>query len=486
MRHTSSALRRDLATVADLIQRNLGRGYYRFDHFPRMPAVDTDASKSPRYVGGGYFSRSGHYRYWLYGGSARLQPIDWLEGHTVLVALADLGHIWRGCVVPFNVDTSAVQRSALKSWSRAQRLAEQIRRLCMLQLEFGCVLDKNWISTANNVFADALSLQDGHRRFLDFVSTESPHSEHVEPLPPGTALLRDPGSETIRKFGPCEYPSDVSGDGPSGRGVSFSMLTVPYSRASVYAGLPTEEVAAQIDELLDNCLAPLLQQPIMNALVHWRVVAARHNWNVVIQSDNSSRGGKLATYISFLVNKAPLSSASTPWVLRNYMKYNRQLDPAYGVAELEDLMKSVQVVAWVASELYRAVPVWFNEESLERVDVTQFVEVQAVFLMVISYSPAPVPSCRAAKHTHLLTPRSTLCCLTCLPKPHLSLISKFGLIEQLNRISEWSFRRRLVARTGLLSESSPIAVFRFSCGCDASLASLRVEAREIHFCLFCV
>eukprot|EP00965_Chrysotila_dentata_P072752 2404720-Pleurochrysis_carterae.AAC.1 len=77
-----------------------------------MPAVDTDASKSPRYVGGGHLSRSGHYRYWFYGSSARRQPIEWLEGDTVLVALADLGHIWRGCVIPFNVDNSAFQRSA--------------------------------------------------------------------------------------------------------------------------------------------------------------------------------------------------------------------------------------------------------------------------------------------------------------------------------------------------------------------------------------
>eukprot|EP00965_Chrysotila_dentata_P031610 1054163-Pleurochrysis_carterae.AAC.1 len=62
MRCTSSALRRDLATAADLLQQNLGRGHYRFDDFNRVPAVDTDASKSPRYVGGGYFSRSGHHR----------------------------------------------------------------------------------------------------------------------------------------------------------------------------------------------------------------------------------------------------------------------------------------------------------------------------------------------------------------------------------------------------------------------------------------
>eukprot|EP00965_Chrysotila_dentata_P022491 744591-Pleurochrysis_carterae.AAC.1 len=63
MRRTSSALHRDLITVADLLQRNMGRDYYRFDEFRRMPAVYVDALKSPRYEGGCYFSRSGHYRY---------------------------------------------------------------------------------------------------------------------------------------------------------------------------------------------------------------------------------------------------------------------------------------------------------------------------------------------------------------------------------------------------------------------------------------
>eukprot|EP00965_Chrysotila_dentata_P094957 3140283-Pleurochrysis_carterae.AAC.1 len=119
----SLALRRDLATDVDLLQRNLGRGFYRFDDFRRTPAVDTDASKSPKYIGGGYFSRSGHSRYRFYGSSARRQPIDWLEGDTVLVALADLGHMWRGCGVSFNVDDSAFQLSAVKSWTRAERLA---------------------------------------------------------------------------------------------------------------------------------------------------------------------------------------------------------------------------------------------------------------------------------------------------------------------------------------------------------------------------
>eukprot|EP00965_Chrysotila_dentata_P118258 3909280-Pleurochrysis_carterae.AAC.1 len=82
------------------------------------------------------------------------------------------------------------------------------------------------------------------------------------------------------------------------------------------------------------------------------------------------------------------------------MKYNRQLDPAYGVAELEDLMKSVQVVVWVASEPRRAVPVWLVKESLERVDVTRLVEVQAAFFMLVlvfTFARSETPCCKTHK-----------------------------------------------------------------------------------------
>eukprot|EP00965_Chrysotila_dentata_P038251 1270896-Pleurochrysis_carterae.AAC.1 len=58
MRRTSLALRRDLATVADLLQRNMGCGFYRFDDFRRMPAVDTDASVGIAEIRGGWLLQS--------------------------------------------------------------------------------------------------------------------------------------------------------------------------------------------------------------------------------------------------------------------------------------------------------------------------------------------------------------------------------------------------------------------------------------------
>eukprot|EP00965_Chrysotila_dentata_P098785 3266432-Pleurochrysis_carterae.AAC.1 len=67
----------------------------------------------------------------------------------------------------------------------------------MLQLDFGCVLEINWIPTADNIFADALSRQDDHRKFLDLVSSSTPPSGLIEPLPPGTELRQDPRSGAI-------------------------------------------------------------------------------------------------------------------------------------------------------------------------------------------------------------------------------------------------------------------------------------------------
>eukprot|EP00965_Chrysotila_dentata_P042004 1393555-Pleurochrysis_carterae.AAC.2 len=106
------------------------------------------------------------------------------------------------------------------------------------------------------------------------------------------------------------------------------------------------------------------------------------------------------------------------------MKYNRQLNPAYGVAELEGFMKSVQVVAWVASEdsePHRAVPLWLIKESLVLVDVACFVEVQAAFLMIVllfTFARSQTPCCKTYTSfdptQHLMRPETA-------PQPHVKV-----------------------------------------------------------------
>ena len=74
-RRVTRANRGDFAALKELLELNMGKGYYAFDQFTRAPAVYSDASKSRSYVGGGYVSQCGRYRYWTYGKSAsRSQP----------------------------------------------------------------------------------------------------------------------------------------------------------------------------------------------------------------------------------------------------------------------------------------------------------------------------------------------------------------------------------------------------------------------------
>ena len=64
-----------------------------------------------------------------HGAAAQRHMIDFLEGDVVVEAVRDLGHLWHRKVVTFRVDNSAFQRSAVKGWSRAERLTLLLRRL---------------------------------------------------------------------------------------------------------------------------------------------------------------------------------------------------------------------------------------------------------------------------------------------------------------------------------------------------------------------
>ena len=135
-RRTSRASRQDFAVMKDLLELNLGKGYFSYDQFERAPGIDTDASKQRSYAGGGYVTRGGQYRFWRYGGHAARAAIDFLEGDTVVVAMEDLGHQWHKCIVPFRIDNSAFQQSACKGWSRAERLTLLLRKVFTLSLQY--------------------------------------------------------------------------------------------------------------------------------------------------------------------------------------------------------------------------------------------------------------------------------------------------------------------------------------------------------------
>ena len=75
-------------------------------------------------------------------------------------AAAARGHTWSGCRVPVFIDNSAFQRSLRKGWSRAARLTRVIKDLYYMSAPHDYILVPIWISTTENVGADALSRGD--------------------------------------------------------------------------------------------------------------------------------------------------------------------------------------------------------------------------------------------------------------------------------------------------------------------------------------
>ena len=236
-RRVSSSVGADLSCAARLLRRNLGKGFFSFDRFRRAAPLFTDASKSSRYVGGGFFSHCGRFSFWRYGSSSSRKPIDELEGDTVVKAVRALGHLWRHSVVPIFIDNQAFQASARKGWSKAPRLASLVRLLFFLAVDFGCIFEFRWISTHDNVFADALSRPDPLAAFEGLVASslsslpsglllqrlsDLPEVRGLDPLtfegslgtplpgPPGRT--KNPGQVTSVNSGPA-FSSDIAGDG---------------------------------------------------------------------------------------------------------------------------------------------------------------------------------------------------------------------------------------------------------------------------------
>ena len=378
-RRVSRVTRRDFTAIKELLELNMGKGYYSFDLFSRALAVYTDASKSRSYTGGGYVSMCGCYRWWVYGMSASKHLIDELEGDAFLLAVEDLAPMWRKCVVPCYIDNRAFGQSATKGWSRATRLGYMLKKLFSLAVQHECIYEIHWIASKDNLLADALSRPENEALFLKLVLS---HDLFPDPY----VLRRHPQSGHIRRFGP-EYSSDCTGDGPTNARTRISSaLTVQYERASIFQGIPSQSVLCDVDEILDARLSVSAYQSISAALSHWDTLRARHGWDRLICTDDPQRGGKLATLVSYMVNETELASQSIAnyvWALRAWLKYQRQLDPIMGVAEWDDYMQGVHVLAWMPSEPRRRVPIDLIKRSLDVVNHGVFWEVQAAVLMLM-------------------------------------------------------------------------------------------------------
>lgn len=385
-RRTTSAARQDFADLAELLAMNMGRGYYSYDLFGEAPEVLSDASKSRAYTGGGYVSADGHYSFWRYGTSAARKPIDYLEGDTVVKAVEDLERGWAKCLVPFGVDNSAFQGAVGKAWSKAERLQGLLVKLFRHQLQGDFVLRMFWLSTHDNLLADHLS-RNREGEFLTACAARGHWG--------AGAGVRHPQAGHTRCLGKGER-SDVAGDGPGlGKGIA-QLLSVTYPRASLWADLDAE-TAHELDEIMDQRLAPSSMRTVNAAKKKWESYAQSKGYGLLIRTDDPKRGSKLAGFVLSLVNNTNLvwsSISNYVWGLRQWHAFQREADPVMGVMLWGDFMKAVKVVSWVAGEPRRRVPLEVLEEALSLVDLDSFEEVQEallVTLMLFSFSRSECP-----------------------------------------------------------------------------------------------
>ena len=429
-RRVNRAARVDMMWLHRLLRLNLGRGFYTYKHFPEAPEVRSDASKSSRYAGGGWVSKDGMYHYYKYGTRASRQPIDYLEGDTVVYGLQEMGSRWRRRTVPFGIDNSAFQLSLAKGRSRAPRLNNLVREAFAEQVRHECILQSFWLSSEDNLLADDLS-RDREDDFLSHAYTTGfwhagvvpdrhPAAGTVRVLPEtrgGLGALRAAaplGGDEVDSDGPGPATAPASARGPPRLGARggrrlrphlavLALLglmlpcceaapqasTVPHQRASLFGGLPYR-LEPRVDELLDNRLSSSSWRTIHAAVKRWRVVAGREGWSTVIPTDDPDRGGKLVAFVLDMVEDSELVYSTIEgyvWGLRSWMKHQRQADPAAGVMGFDDWMSAVKVVTWVPHEPRKATPMAVVRAIVEATDRSDFGSVQlTLFILVLLYT----------------------------------------------------------------------------------------------------
>ena len=411
-RRTTRAERDDYALVHDLLVMNVGRGYYSYSGFSSAPDILSDASKSRAYTGGGWVSRDGSYDYFKYGTSAARCPIDELEGDTVLRALEVKAAEWKGCQVPFGIDNSAFQLSAVKGRSKAPRLNIILRGVFTLQIKYNFVLQPYWISTTDNLLADHLS-RDREADFLSDVFSTNFWPSDVVPRRAETAgrvvtmAARDPAGarDAARQIG-RNYRSNEAGDGPSRTTVDPQQLSLQFARSSIFSGLPPD-LLAQTEHALDQRLSESSMDSVNSALNHWRSTCSKYNFDLLLETDAVDRGGKLVAFVWHLLqdNKLVYSSiANYVWGLAAWQKLQHQADPRLGVMGWSDFMAAVEVLSAVPGEPRAAVPRELVEKILDLLDPSSFADVQlAVFILFLfftfSRSECPCPKNHSGGHT---------------------------------------------------------------------------------------
>ena len=441
-RRTTRRVRTDLQFIHNLLQVNLGRGFYSYKHFKSAPEVRSDACKG-RYCGGGYVSQCGRYNFWEYGSRAARQLIDYLEGDCVVLCVEQLGHLWKNCTVPFGIDNSSFEFSAEKGRSRVERLNVLVRRLFWLQLEFQCIISYFWLCSADNWLADLLSRNHEGQFIVDVVEQgyllpgaslirhEEAGKKRV--LPERRGEMGDLGEiSKVKSAVPAQSSSKPQTAPPLSRRISRSRKpsllgaslflifcvqpatpmpagrsfasTVQYSRTSIFSGLPLDMVDI-VEGVLDNRLSTSSWRTVKAGVKLWRAVAVERGWSAIIHTDDPHRGAKLVTFVGSLLTDTALvwgSISAYVWGVRTWMTLQHQADPGLGLELFDNFLAGVKVLTWVAGEPRRRVPLSTVEAILDCCDLLSFMAVQFCFFMLLclfsfSRSECPCPKVFAGR-----------------------------------------------------------------------------------------
>ena len=230
-RRTTRKEREDYRFFYDVLNSNLGKGYYTTDRFQEGPTVYSDASRSSRYSGGGWCSSWGPFDYWRYGTAASKKPIDFLEGDTMICSVESQGPTWKGKIVRYNMDNQAFQKSAVKGRSRAERLTRtrSVRNAALIVLEKPMAL--NPIRMETNLEAPSQPL-------LHELGVLPPHEAQSDGLPHVSHERLH--ADTHARQGAC--PLIIHDPRPGehlGEGARHVRLLMPAHRQAIHVGART-------------------------------------------------------------------------------------------------------------------------------------------------------------------------------------------------------------------------------------------------------
>ena len=401
-RRTTRGERLDYGFIRDMLKLNMGKGYYSFADLAVAPVILSDASDSRKYSGGGWVSACGNYDFYVYKGR---QAIDYKEGDTVLRACESMGPLWKGCVVPFGIDNSVIQRSVAKGRSGVERLNELMKQLFILQVKFDFILSPFWISSEDNYLSDHLS-RDREFAFLALVHTVDFLSDTSRPIRrmdgAGRIVQCDrPGSMTVLRQLLAGYSSNVNKDGamkvilrlrggmPSrgaGVGGDAQLLSIAYTPASLFEGLPVELVP-RLELVLDNRLAPSSRAHVVAASKRWSAFCEGYQWDPLLGDTDTSRGGKIAAWVMSMMDETELVYKSIEnyiWGMRTWQKLQGKSDPCMGIRGWRDFMRGISVMTAVPSEPRAAVPLDVIRKILQGLqDSSEFADIQLHLVMLV-------------------------------------------------------------------------------------------------------